>query len=77
MVTITVRYFASIRERLGRSEDHIDAGQAQSVADVWRLVAREPLPANTLVAINQEYARPESAVRAGDEVAFFPPVTGG
>jgi molybdopterin synthase sulfur carrier subunit len=77
MATVTVRYFASIRERLGRSEDHIDAAQAKSVADVWRLVAGEPLPANTLVAVNQEYARPESAVRAGDEVAFFPPVTGG
>ena len=37
----------------------------------------QPFPANTLVAINQEYASPASAVRAGDEVAFFPPVTGG
>lgn len=77
MATVTVRYFASIRERLGRSEDYIDAGKARSVAEVWQLVAGEPLPTNTLVAVNQEYARPESAVRAGDEVAFFPPVTGG
>jgi molybdopterin converting factor small subunit len=28
-------------------------------------------------AVNQEFARPEAPVRAGDEVAFFPPVTGG
>jgi molybdopterin synthase sulfur carrier subunit len=77
MATITVRYFASIRERLGRGEDRIDAARARNVAEVWQQAAGEPLPANTLVAINQEYARPDSAVRAGDEVAFFPPVTGG
>ena len=77
MTIVTVRYFASIRERLGRSEEQIDATRVQCAADVWRLAAGEPLPANTLVAINQEYARPESRVRAGDEVAFFPPVTGG
>ena len=77
MATVTVRYFASIRERLGRSEDQIDAARAGCVADVWRLVTGEPLPANTLVAVNQEYARPDSEVRGGDEVAFFPPVTGG
>jgi molybdopterin synthase sulfur carrier subunit len=35
------------------------------------------MPPNTLVAINQEYATPEQPVRDGDEVAFFPPVTGG
>lgn len=74
---ITVRYFASIRERLGRSEDRIPAAEVRSAADVWRHVSREPLPANALVAINQEYATPEAAVGPGDEVAFFPPVTGG
>jgi len=74
---ITVRYFASLRERLGRSEDQVAATGLSCVADVWSCVSAEPLPANTLVAINQEYASPGSPVRAGDEVAFFPPVTGG
>lgn len=77
MSAITVRYFASLRERLGRSEDRIETGGIACVADVWRRVSSEPLPANTLVAINQEYASPETPVRPGDEVAFFPPVTGG
>lgn len=77
MATVIVRYFASIRERLGRSEDHIDIAQAGSVAEIWQRITGEPLPPNTLVAVNQEYARPDSAVRGGDEVAFFPPVTGG
>ena len=77
MDVITVRYFASLRERLGRSEDLVEAAGLSSVADVWKRVSAESLPANTLVAINQVYASPGSPVRAGDEVAFFPPVTGG
>jgi molybdopterin synthase sulfur carrier subunit len=77
MSSITVRYFASFREHLGRSEDRVDAAGMRCVADVWKRVSAGPLPANTLIAINQEYASPESTVRAGDEVAFFPPVTGG
>ena len=77
MSRIQVRYFASLRERLGRDEEQIDAAGIATVADVWRRVAREPMPANTLMAINQEYAGVDAPVRAGDEVAFFPPVTGG
>ena len=74
---ITVRYFASIREQLGRGEDRLEAAGIASAADVWRQATAAPLPANTLIAVNQEYARPDTAVRPGDEVAFFPPVTGG
>jgi molybdopterin synthase sulfur carrier subunit len=77
MNVITVRYFASLRERLGRSEDQIEAAGLHIVSDVWGRVSAEPLPVNTLVAVNQEYASPGSPVHAGDEVAFFPPVTGG
>jgi len=77
MSVITVRYFASIREKFGRSEERIAAEGVKCVADVWQQVFGEPLPANTLIAINLEYAGPEARVRAGDEVAFFPPVTGG
>jgi len=77
MSSITVRYFASLREQIGRTEEQIDAAGLRSVAEVWGRVCAQPLPANTLVAINLEYATAESAVQPGDEVAFFPPVTGG
>ncbi len=77
MSRITVRYFASIREKLGKSEEFIDLEGITSVAEVWARAARAPLPANLLAAINQEYARLDQPVRPGDEVAFFPPVTGG
>ena len=75
--TITVRYFASLRERLGRHVDYVEVTGLNCVADVWNRVSADPLPTNTLIAVNQEYATSGSPVRAGDEVAFFPPVTGG
>ena len=77
MSSITVRYFASLRERLGRSQEEVPAAGTSSAAEVWRRVCPDPMPLNTLIAINQEYAGPDSPVKAGDEVAFFPPVTGG
>jgi molybdopterin synthase sulfur carrier subunit len=76
-MTISVKFFASIRERLGRTEADVDAATVRSAADVWARVTDQPMPSNTLVAINQEYAAPDQPVRDGDEVAFFPPVTGG
>ncbi len=77
-MSIKVRYFASLRERVGRSEDSIDASQIMTVKDVWQAANREvPLPDNVLAAINMDYAALNAEVRDGDEVAFFPPVTGG
>jgi len=77
MALITVRYFASIREKLGRSEDRLETAGGETVLGIWQRVSDGPLPPNTLVAVNQEYATPDARVQAGDEVAFFPPVTGG
>jgi molybdopterin synthase sulfur carrier subunit len=77
MSSITVRYFASLREHLGRSQEQVSAAGIRSAAEVWGRVCPDPMPVNTLIAINQEYAHPDSPVNAGDEVAFFPPVTGG
>ena len=77
-MTIDVKYFASLRDRLGRAEDRLDAVGELTVAGVWAALWPEtPLPPNTLAAVNMEYAEPTQTVRDGDEVAFFPPVTGG
>lgn len=77
-MTIRVRYFASFRERMGRPEDLLDAAGIDRVCDVWtRVAAGQSAPVNTLVAVNLEYADFDRVVRDGDEVAFFPPVTGG
>lgn len=76
-MSITVRFFASVRERLGKAQEVIDSADINTVADVWKRSAQTSLPGNLLAAVNMEYARPEQSVRDGDEVAFFPPVTGG
>lgn len=77
-MTIQVKYFASLRDRLGRAEDRLEPCGEWTVAEVWAALWPEiPLPPNTLAAVNLEYATVEHKVRDGDEVAFFPPVTGG
>lgn len=77
-MSIKVRYFASLREKLGRGEDLLEADEIASVADIWsRVGGGVALPPNTLAAVNLKYAELSQPVRDGDEVAFFPPVTGG
>lgn len=77
-MTITVKYFASLAEDLGRREDRLETTGGDSVAALWqRATGREGMPANVLVALNQEYVERDAPVADGDEVAFFPPVTGG
>jgi sulfur-carrier protein len=77
-MSIKVRYFASLGEQVGRSESEVTFSQALTVRDVWQLDAIEkPIPDNVLAAVNMEYADLDAQVQDGDEVAFFPPVTGG
>ncbi len=77
-MTIRVKYFASLSELLGRREDQLVTSEALTVADVWsRLCPDLPAPENTLIAVNLEYRDWHHSVQDGDEVAFFPPVTGG
>jgi molybdopterin synthase sulfur carrier subunit len=77
-MSITVRFFASLRERLGCAETRIESAAIQTVADVWMRAANGAvLPPNVLAAVNHDYARLDQSVKDGDEVAFFPPVTGG
>lgn len=77
-MSVTVRYFASLRESLGRDEDTVDSADAATVAEVWKTVSGgEPLPGNVLAAVNLTYVSVDHPVKDGDEVAFFPPVTGG
>jgi len=81
---IELRYFASLRERLGRDQERVAVGAA-TVAElrvrlrerggVWAEALADDQP--LLCAVNQALARPETPISDGDEVAFFPPVTGG
>ncbi len=77
-MSIKVRYFASLKESIGRSEDNLAFSGAVTVSDVWHSAnPNKALPENVLAAVNMDYVELNSAVKDGDEVAFFPPVTGG
>lgn len=77
-MAIHVKYFANLRQQLGRAEDYYQPSAPLNVAQLWQqLWPQLPLPSNTLVAVNQHYAELEQLLQDQDEVAFFPPVTGG
>jgi molybdopterin synthase sulfur carrier subunit len=75
---VKVKVFASLRERLGFAERELDVTAGSTVTDLWAMVAGSPeLPADVLAAVNMDYAKGNAVLTPGDEVAFFPPVTGG
>lgn len=75
---ITVKFFASLREYVGQAEAEVAESVVNTVADVWNQATNNmALPENTLMAVNMEYVDSSYTVKAYDEVAFFPPVTGG
>ncbi len=84
-MTIRVLYFAGLRESLDCAEESlalpdtvcsVEALRAHLAGrgGLWPALARAK---NLRVAVNQQMVAPEALVGDGDEVAFFPPVTGG
>ena len=76
-MTITVKFFASLRERVGKAEARLTPASGLSLQEIWQQTASIPMPDNTLCAVNMEYVDRHHLAQDGDEVAFFPPVTGG
>lgn len=79
-VTLTVLYFASLRERAGAARESVTT----SAADLSGLYAEVQMrhgiawPREHLrVAVDGEFARWQDPLRSGSEVAFIPPVSGG
>ncbi|MGB0845168.1 MAG: molybdopterin converting factor subunit 1 [Thiolinea sp.] len=75
---VTVLFFASLREQTGQSRVELDWKDGMTTGGLWQqIVGDDGLAESTLVACNQEYCHADTMVADGDEVAFFPPVTGG
>ena len=75
---VNVKFFASLAEQVGHDSISVLVTPPATILDVWRLATeRAELGEGLLCALNLEYAAPETEVNEGDEVAFFPPVTGG
>lgn len=81
---VCVKFFASIRESIGHSQEAVDTQATTLAALRDELIARGGAYAESLargkavrMALNQVMAEETSVLPGGAEVAFFPPVTGG
>jgi molybdopterin converting factor subunit 1 len=82
---VRLLYFAWVRERIGLAAEEIALARPLPLAELLDLVAgRSDGHAAALAdrgriraAINQQFAHPDATVAPGDELAIFPPVTGG
>ena len=83
---LTILYFAWLRERVGRAEEEmaLPAGVRTVAQLIDHLAGRDAAHAAAFdsrrtvrCAVNQEFAPATAELHPGDEVAFFPPVTGG
>lgn len=85
-MAVTVRYFARVREALGREAETLDvSGKSCSVAVLLETLRRRdpdgwgrlPADGRLLFSVNRDLVGPDAQLADGDEVGIFPPVTGG
>jgi molybdopterin converting factor subunit 1 len=79
---LKVRFFATLKDLVGESEMEMQLEQETSVREIFQqLESRFPkiksYESIMLVAVNMEYADLDATVAPGDELCFFPPVSGG
>ena len=79
---VKVLFFASLKDLVGKSEMEVDLHEMTSVRDVFQeLQTHHPelkkYETVLLIAVNQEYSSLDTSISPGNEIAFFPPVSGG
>ena len=86
IMTVDLKYFAWVRERIGKAGEQLDVpADVRTVGDLARwLATRGPeyaaafeRPDLVRAAINQTHVKPDTPLAGAREIAFFPPVTGG
>lgn len=81
-MTITVKLFATLKDRAGAGQVTVETPDQLSVGELRQAIGRQhpalaELTKRSVVSVNHEFAFNEDTVRATDEVALFPPVSGG
>ncbi len=81
-IRVKVLFFGRLKELVGHAEDSIERAEATTIEQLFALyAARHPELAkyrsSVVASRNQEFAAWDTPLRAGDEVAFLPPVSGG
>lgn len=79
---VNVRLFARYREAVGQDRFELELPAGATVETAWAEVVRAcpalaPFGAHTLFAVGQEYVGRDRPLQGGEEVCFFPPVSGG
>ena len=79
---VRVKFFAILREKVGAAEITREINEGSTVADLWQALQKDypklDVPGiRLLYAVNQNYVKPDHALKDQDEVVFVPPVSGG
>jgi molybdopterin synthase sulfur carrier subunit len=85
-MTVKIRYFAWVRERIGKTDEDVDLPQGiATVSDLMAWLAKRgeeyahafENPKIIRAAIDRSHVKPDARITGAKEVAFFPPMTGG
>jgi MoaE-MoaD fusion protein len=82
-MTVRVRLFAVLRQHAGRDSIDLQVAEGATVAEAMAALGRDPALAGVLervpvrMAVNRDYATPQTRLAPGDELALVPPVSGG
>lgn len=78
---VNIRYFASLREKAGKSQEEIFVEEGENLQDIYLNLSKQygfPLSSNEIkFSINNEYVAPSATLKENDVVVFIPPVAGG
>ena len=75
---VKVKFFASLADYIGKPEMDVDILEGATIQSVWELASsNKPIPEGSLCALNHSHVLFSEQIKKGDELAFFPPMTGG
>lgn len=75
---VKVKFFASLVDYIGKPEVDLELVEGETIQTVWEIATgNKPLPEGSLCALNHNHVLFSEHIKNGDEIAFFPPMTGG